>query len=82
MRGFCVWDMSLTACLFAWVIVLALKLRDEPNTKQWLLFGTLWGLIALSNSLLLAFLPFCALWIIYRRPGAPSQSALSIEMGS
>ena len=61
-----VWDMSLTACLFAWIIVLALKLRDNPAaTKLWLLFGTLWGLIALSNSSLLAFLPFCALWIIW-----------------
>ncbi len=68
-----VWDMSLTACLFAWVIVLALKLRDEPSTKQWLLFGTIWGLIALSNSSLLAFLPFCALWIIWPTPSHPTQ---------
>ena len=60
-----VWDMSLTACLFAWVILLALKLRDESSTSRWLLFGSLWGLIALSNSSLLAFLPFCALWIIW-----------------
>jgi hypothetical protein len=67
-----VWDMSLTACLFTWVLVLALKLRDEPaTTKLWLLFGTLWGLIALSNSSLLAFLPFCALWIVWNPPGAP-----------
>jgi len=69
-----VWDMSLTACLFAWVILLALKLRDTPAaTKLWLAFGTLWGLIALSNSSLLAFLPFCALWIIWpaKNPGAP-----------
>ena len=68
-----VWDMSLTACLFAWVIVLALKLRDEPAlTRLWLVFGTLWGLIALSNSSLLAFLPFCMLWIVWptrRNPG-------------
>ena len=61
-----VWDMSLTACLFAWVILLALKLRDTPAaTKLWLAFGTLWGLIALSNSSLLAFLPFCTVWIIW-----------------
>ena len=69
-----VWDMSLTACLFAWVILLALKLRDTPAaTKLWRAFGTLWGLIALSNSSLLAFLPFCALWIIWpaKNPGTP-----------
>jgi hypothetical protein len=61
-----VWDMSLTACLFAWVILLALKLREAQTTRQWLFFGTIWGLIALSNSSLLAFLPFCALWIIFK----------------
>ena len=78
-----VWDMSLTACLFAWVIVIALKLREDlAVTKLWLAFGSLWGLIALSNSSLLAFLPFCALWIIWKSPGAPSQSAPSIEVGS
>ena len=61
-----VWDMSLTACLFAWVIVIALKLREDGSvTKLWVAFGALWGLIALSNSSLLAFLPFCALWIIW-----------------
>ena len=61
-----VWDMSLTACLFAWVILLALQLRDTPSaTKFWLVFGTLWGLIALSNSSLLAALPFCTVWIIW-----------------
>lgn len=79
-----VWDMTLTACLFAWVILFALKLRDESKTKRWLAFGSLWGLIALSNSSLLAFLPFCSLWIIWptKSSGAPSQSDSSIEVGS
>jgi hypothetical protein len=84
-----VWDMALTAFLFAWIIVLALRIRgigDEPcppllssrseaegsaslrttdQLESWLLFGLLWGLIALSNSSLLTFLPVCGLWIIW-----------------
>jgi hypothetical protein len=73
-----VWDMSLTAFLFAWVLVVALGLRGvgddaetprssnpEPRTSLWLLFGLLWGLIALSNSSLLTFLPACGLWIVW-----------------
>ena len=73
-----VWDMALTAFLFAWVIVLALRIRGigdesrpprtlnlEPRTSQWLLFGLLWGLIALCNSSLLIFLPACALWMLW-----------------
>jgi hypothetical protein len=71
------WDMALTAFLFAWVLVLALRLRgvgddeDDPSpglahrTGLWLSFGALWGLIALSNSSLLIYLPFCGLWILW-----------------
>lgn len=42
--------------------------RSEPPPRQttahWLLFGALWGLIALSNSTLLLFLPVCGIWIL------------------
>ncbi|HWB31719.1 MAG TPA: hypothetical protein VG714_00950 [Acidobacteriaceae bacterium] len=91
-----IWDMALTAFLFTWVLVLALKLRgigersqfsvvssqntagrapfaaeasqlttENSQLRTWLLFGLLWGLVALSNSSLLSFLPFCGLWIIW-----------------
>src|ERR1039458_3072426 len=42
-----------------------------PLTTDWLYFGFLWGLIALSNSTLLIFLPVCALWILLPKLGAP-----------
>jgi 4-amino-4-deoxy-L-arabinose transferase-like glycosyltransferase len=72
-----IWEMSITTCLFAWVIVLALRMRRidvsatprerSATTSQlggWMAFGLLWGLIALSNSSLLIFLPACGLWIL------------------
>jgi hypothetical protein len=68
-----IWEMSLTTLLFTAVIVLALRMRriGEPETEKdpqmlqcWAIFGLLWGLIALSNSTLLLFLPVCALWIL------------------
>ena len=36
----------------------------RQTTGQWLLFAALWGLIALSNSTLLLFLPVCGVWIL------------------
>jgi hypothetical protein len=70
-----VWDMALTAFLFSWVVVLALRLRDswnpvEPTSQRRdvghpALFGLLWGLIALANSSLLTFLPACGLWMVW-----------------
>ncbi len=75
-----VWEMSLTTMLFAWVLVIALRVRGigEPatanpqTTRRWLLFGLLWGLIALSNPSLLLFLPVCGLWMLL---GAKQKSA-------
>jgi Dolichyl-phosphate-mannose-protein mannosyltransferase len=68
-----VWDMSLTAFLFAWVLVFALRIRGvgdpDPATSQtarrWIVFGLLWGLIALCNSSLLIFLPVCGIWMLW-----------------
>lgn len=38
---------------------------DNGRTlTRWLIFGALWGLLALSNPSLLLFLPACGLWVI------------------
>lgn len=74
-----IWETTLTTGIFAWVIVLTLRMTDTrpqsnamqtpPNsahrnlTRNWLLFGLAWSLIALSNSTLLLFLPINGLWI-------------------
>ncbi|MDP9040136.1 MAG: hypothetical protein M3O02_12850 [Acidobacteriota bacterium] len=46
-------------------------------TRDWTLFGLLWGLIALSNSSLLLFLPACIgwmLWVNLRARNPPAQA--------
>ena len=61
------WEMSFTTALFAWVLVLAMRMRAEPEVRvvsRWAWFGLAWGLIALSNSTLLLFLPVCGIWIL------------------
>ena len=71
-----IWEISITVCLFAWVLVLALRIRgvgaepgEETQTpRRWAIFGLLWGTIALSNSSLLTFLPFCGLWMLWNQP--------------
>ncbi len=37
---------------------------NEQRTTTWIAFALLWGLIALSNSSLLIFLPVCGLWVL------------------
>jgi 4-amino-4-deoxy-L-arabinose transferase-like glycosyltransferase len=83
-----VWEMSLTTMLFAWVLAVALRARgvggpagvDPQTARRWLLFGLLWGLIALSNPSLLLFLPACGLWMVFgaaRKPAAFGRAALA-----
>ena len=68
-----IWEMSLTACLFSWAIVVALRLRgvgDEDSVAGaryglWLWLGVLWGLIALSNASLLLCLPAMMIWVAW-----------------
>jgi hypothetical protein len=70
-----IWEMSLTACLFAWAVVVALRLRgvgeeqEVGSRKQevglWVGLGVLWGLIALSNASLLLCLPAMMIWVAW-----------------
>lgn len=87
-----IWEMTLTAFLFAWVLTLSLRMRNIGGTpeeaataaspRRWLLFALLWGLIALSNPSLLLFLPVNGAWIVagYRNqrggPGAQFANAM------
>jgi 4-amino-4-deoxy-L-arabinose transferase-like glycosyltransferase len=68
-----VWETPLSAFLFAAVLVLALRMRsigerkeleNRQTLRQWLLFGLLWALIALSNSTMLLFLPASGIWLL------------------
>jgi hypothetical protein len=83
-----VWETSLTTCLFAWTIVIALRIRaigDRPSipsppveiprrtTTLWAIFGVLWAMIFLTNPTLVLFLPICGLWMLFGSP-TPSRT--------
>jgi 4-amino-4-deoxy-L-arabinose transferase-like glycosyltransferase len=63
-----VWDTTFTPLSLSLVFWLALRLADEElRLGYWVLFGVLWGVGALANPTMLAFLPFCGLWIWRKR---------------
>ena len=69
-----VWEITVTAFLFSWILVLALRMRNigggreeaenAASTQRWAVFGLLWGLITLSSASIAIFLPFCGIWIL------------------
>jgi 4-amino-4-deoxy-L-arabinose transferase-like glycosyltransferase len=62
-----VWETSLAALLLAVIFWLALKMEELEGTAPWIAFGVLWGVAALTNTSLLAFLPASGLWAIYKQ---------------
>jgi 4-amino-4-deoxy-L-arabinose transferase-like glycosyltransferase len=69
-----VWETSLTTFLLSLALLLTLRMADEPpRPRMWILFGLLWGVIALTNTAVMSMLPFCLLWLLYQLPRKPQQ---------
>ena len=62
-----IWDTTLTPLLLACVFLVALELQNWRGLRGWVSFGALYGVGALANPTMLAFLPFCGLWIWRQR---------------
>jgi 4-amino-4-deoxy-L-arabinose transferase-like glycosyltransferase len=62
-----IWDTTFTPLILACLFLLALQLQEWEGLQGWILFGALYGVGALANPTMLAFLPFCGLWIWRQR---------------
>jgi 4-amino-4-deoxy-L-arabinose transferase-like glycosyltransferase len=62
-----IWDTTFTPLVLALVFLVALQMEQWPGWRGWALFGALWGVGALANPTMLSFLPFCGLWVWWRR---------------
>jgi 4-amino-4-deoxy-L-arabinose transferase-like glycosyltransferase len=63
-----IWETSLSALLLTITVLCTLRIADSPRLKAWIGFGLLWGLVALTNAVMLSFLPVALLWIWRSRP--------------
>lgn len=62
-----VWHESLAAFLLAVLFWMTLRIKEPGSTRNYLIFGALWGLAALTNPVILSTLPFLLGWVYYRR---------------
>jgi len=69
-----IWDTTFTPLVLACIFLVALELTEWPGWQGWIIFAVLYSVGALANPTMLAFLPFCGLWIWYKRyrQGLPS----------
>lgn len=75
-----VWETSLAALLLAILFWLTLEMEYLAGVKPWIAFAMLWGVAALTNTSLLAFLPVSGLWAWYRswKNGRSSLAAVAL----
>jgi len=77
-----VWETSLAALLLTVIFWLTLCLEEAEGYTPWITFGLLWGLAALTNTSLLAFLPASGLWAWYRRARTQKKSIAGVVLAS
>ena len=58
-----IWDTTFTPLILSLILLVSLELEESREWRNWLIFGLLWGVGALANPTMLAFLPFCGVWI-------------------
>jgi 4-amino-4-deoxy-L-arabinose transferase-like glycosyltransferase len=77
-----VWETSLAALLLAVIFWLTLQLEETNGARAWIGFGLLWGVAALTNTSLLAFLPASGLWAWQRRWKMQKPSLAGVVLAS
>ena len=76
-----IWDTTLTPLILALIFLVALELEQWQGWRGWILFGALFAVGALANPTMLAFLPFCGLWVWRQRfrRGLPSLAGVVLS---
>lgn len=68
-----VWEVSLTTFLLSLALLLTIRMSSGTRTGNWIWFGLLWGLIALTNTAVIILLPFLLGWLIWVDRKAPAR---------
>jgi len=77
-----VWETSLSALLMTVILWLALTMEDRDGIVPWIEFGLLWGIAALTSTVLLSFLPAAGLWAWVHRAKRGKRSLAGIVVAS
>lgn len=61
------WSTCLVTLELAWLFLLAWRLENSSRSRDWLAFGVLCGVAALTEPVVMAVLPLVGIWTLYRR---------------
>jgi hypothetical protein len=77
-----VWETSLSTLLLTAILWLALTMEDREGLIPWLEFGMLWGVVALTSTVLLSFLAASGIWGWYHRARRGRSSFAGVVLAS
>ena len=61
-----IWETSLSAFLLSLLLMLTLEMEDDDRLRSWVIYGLLWGIVGLTNTSVLSWLPFSGCWLAYQ----------------
>ncbi len=61
------WSTCLVTLELCWLFLFAWRLEDSSRKRDWILFGFLCGVAALTEPVVMAVLPFLGIWTLFRR---------------
>ncbi|HSB75609.1 MAG TPA: glycosyltransferase family 39 protein [Terriglobales bacterium] len=64
--SFWIWETTVSTFLLTLLFWLTLRLARRPRAAAWVIYGLLWGVLALTNASCLSFLPVATVWLWYR----------------
>ncbi len=77
-----VWETSLSALLLTLIFWLSLTMNEREGWLPWFEFGLLWGVAALSSTVLISFLPVSGLWAWCQRAKQHKRSLAGVLLAS
>jgi 4-amino-4-deoxy-L-arabinose transferase-like glycosyltransferase len=61
-----IWETSMSTFLLSLLLLLTLEMEGDARLLSWLGYALLWGLVGLTNTAELAWLPFSGCWLVYQ----------------
>jgi hypothetical protein len=61
-----IWETTLSTFLLSLLLLITLRMDGTSRILPWSGYGLAWGIAALTNPALLAWLPFSGCWLVYR----------------
>ena len=77
-----IWETSLSAFLLSLLFMLTLEMEGDDRLSSWFGYGLLWGIAALTNTSVIAWLPFSGCWLAYQLHRRGKRFVVPVVLGA